>query len=44
MFVLVAIFVAVCGTLSPTVRSWVGAPLFWACVLVTLITLYGMGG
>ena len=38
----VAIFVAVCGALSPTVRSWVGAPLFWGCVLVTFITLYGM--
>jgi hypothetical protein len=42
MFILVALFVAVCGTLSTAVRSWVGAPLFWGCVLVTLITLYGM--
>lgn len=42
MFLLVALFVAACGTLSPTVRSWVGAPVYWLCMLVALVTLYGM--
>jgi hypothetical protein len=42
MLVIVSLFVAACGTLSPTVRSWVGWPLYGACVIVTLLALYGM--
>ncbi|WP_255428100.1 hypothetical protein [Ramlibacter cellulosilyticus] len=42
MLIPIAVAISILGTLSSTVRSWVGAPIYWASVLVLLITLYGM--
>lgn len=42
MWILMAMVVAVLGTFSRTVRELVGGFTFFVCVVVTLLTLYGM--
>ena len=42
MWIPLAIAIATVGAVWPGLRRLVGAPIYGACVVVTLITLYGM--
>lgn len=42
MFVVAAIAVTVLGTVSSSFRHAISGFAFWTCVVITLITIYGM--